>query len=121
MTTKSKLRLVGGDTLPTPARPLGEHGLALWRSVQSEYLIADTGGTEMLLLACQALDRAEGLSADIARDGAVIQTRSGLRDHPALKHELAARAFVARSLQRLGLNFEAVRPVGRPPMQGYTG
>jgi hypothetical protein len=31
-----------------------------------------------------------------------------------LKHELANRAFVVRTLARLGLNFETVKPVGRP-------
>jgi hypothetical protein len=40
---------------------------------------------------------------------------AGPRDHPLLKHELAARSFVVRTLQRLGLNMEAVKPTGRPP------
>jgi hypothetical protein len=80
----------------------------------SEYEIADSGGLEMLLQACAALDRAEALRREIDHDGAVIRTRGTVRDHPALKHELANRAFVVRTLARLGLNFETVKPVGRP-------
>jgi len=82
----------------------------------SEYDIQDSGGLEMLLQACAALDRAESLREQIDQDGEVIRLRSMVRDHPALKHELANRAFVVRTLAKLGLNFEAIRPsVGRPP------
>jgi hypothetical protein len=69
----------------------------------------------MLALACQALDRAEALRREIERDGAVLRVRGTVKDHPALKHELANRAFVVRTLARLGLSFEPLRPsVGRP-------
>jgi hypothetical protein len=113
----AKLKLVKPTpaTWPAPSRALGKHGRSLWNRVQSEYEVQDAGGLEMLLQACAALDRAENLRLEIDRDGEVIRTRSGVKDHPALKHELACRAFVVRTLARLGLNFEAVKPVGRPP------
>ena len=39
---------------------------------------------------------------------------------PALKHELQNRSFVAKALDRMGLNLEVpVRSVGRPPIGGY--
>jgi hypothetical protein len=77
--------------------------------------IQDAGGRELLVLACQQLDRAEALKAQIDQEGEVVQTRNGPRDHPALRHELQARAFVAKTLLRLGLNVEPLRPVpGRP-------
>ena len=77
--------------------------------------IEDYGGIEMLAQACQALDRAEALRREIERDGEVLRLRGTIKDHPALKHELANRAFVVRTLARLGLNFEPVKPsVGRP-------
>ena len=38
----------------------------------------------------------------------------GIRDHPALKHELANRSFVGKTLVRLGLDVEPVRGIGRP-------
>ena len=74
----------------------------------------------MLAQACAGLDRAEALRAQIDADGEVIRGRDGLKDHPALKHELASRAFVVRTLARLGLNFEPLRAgVGRPPPRGW--
>jgi hypothetical protein len=45
--------------------------------------------------------------------------QQSLRDHPGLKHELAARAVVVRTLARLGLDLEAVKPVGRPAAKSY--
>ena len=38
----------------------------------------------------------------------------GITDHPALKHELANRGFVSKTLVRLGLDVEPVRGIGRP-------
>src|SRR5260370_25636669 len=100
---------------PPPPRSMGGHGQSLWNRVMAEYQIEDCGGLEMLAQACQALDRAEALRGEIERDGEVLRVRGTVRDHPALKHELANRAFVVRTLARLGLNFEPVRPsVGRP-------
>jgi hypothetical protein len=37
-----------------------------------------------------------------------------LRDHPLLKHELAARGFITKSLHRLGLDVEPIGRIGRP-------
>ena len=81
----------------------------------TEYDITDGGGREMLAQACAALDRAEECAGYIAQDGAVVHTTAGPKDHPGLKHELANRAFVCRTLQRLGLDVEPVRAIGRPP------
>jgi hypothetical protein len=120
MPEKPSLALIrsGGNT-PEPPRTLGEAGLALWRRVNTEYDISDASGVEMLLLACQSLDRAEGLRSEIDRDGAVLVSRGQIRDNPCLKHELAARAFVVRTLSRLGLSFEPLRSTpGRPSGSG---
>ena len=104
----------GASNSGGPPRKLGEHGLALWRSVMAEYAIQDAGGVEMLCQARQALDRAEALREQIEIDGDVIRSKSMLKDHPGLKHELANRSFVVRTLHRLGLDVEAIKPVGRP-------
>lgn len=98
-----------------PSRKLGKHGGALWKAVMSEYQIIDSGGVEMLTAACQQLDRAENLREQIDRDGEIIRTKAGLREHPGLRHELQGRAFVTRTLARLGLDVEAIKPIGRPP------
>ena len=64
---------------------------------------------------CQAVDLAEALSARIAEDGEIIRTMNGIKAHPAIKDGLAARSFVVRTLQKLGLNFEPLRTApGRP-------
>jgi hypothetical protein len=92
--------------------------MRLWRNVHAEYNIEDVGGVEMLAQAAQALDRAEALASCIARDGEVIYTRGGPKSHPAVKDELACRAFVVRTLQKIGLNMEEVKSVGRPSSIG---
>jgi hypothetical protein len=104
--------------LQKPSRPLGKNGQALWQSIVTEYGIEDAGGVEMLTLACQALDRAEELATAIKEDGAVIRTRGIVKEHPGIKAELANRSFVVRTLQRLGLDVEALKSVGRPPASG---
>jgi hypothetical protein len=96
---------------------LSEHGRRLWDAVNREFVVEDIGSLEALLQACQSLDRAEQLAEQIKHDGVVIVTSNGdLRDHPALKHEVAVRSFTVRTLRGLGLNDEPVRSgVGRPP------
>ncbi len=82
--------------------------------MHSEYGIADAGGVELLAQACAAVDRAEALADCVSRDGVMIYGKYGPKAHPALKEELAARAFVCRTLVRLGINVEAIKPLGRP-------
>jgi hypothetical protein len=102
---------------PDPQRPLGAAGLALWQSVHREYDVSDIGGREMLCLACQSLDRAESLREQIDADGEVLRgPKNQIRANPALRDEIQARAFVVRTLAKLGLSFEPVRSApGRPP------
>jgi hypothetical protein len=117
MVTKTPpLSLVSsGATTTSPPRALRVHGRTLWDAVMSEYQIDDIGGIEVLAQICAAVDRAEDLAAQVNIDGCVIMTKSGPREHPALRAELGCRSFVTRNLQRLGLNIETLKPVGRPP------
>lgn len=69
----------------------------------------------MLLQICLAADRAEEYAQIIAADGPVIRRKNGLKDHPLVRHELAARSFIVRSLAKLGLDISPPRStVGRP-------
>ena len=102
------------STTPQPPRKLGDHGLSLWQSIQSEYRIDDAAGRELLTLICEASDRIAALGAKIDEDGTLIETESGPKVHPAVKEELAHRAFISRTLRQLGLNLEPTRLVGRP-------
>jgi hypothetical protein len=78
----------------------------------------------MLFQIGSAADRAAEYAAAIERDGGpTIRTKTGIRDHPLIRHEIAARSFVVRSLHRLGLDVVAPRTeVGRPAGGGaYRG
>jgi hypothetical protein len=109
-------------SLPKPPSNLGPAGAEFWQSIMSEYDISDAGGQAVLAQAALALDRAERLRAQIDEDGEIIRGRSGPREHPGLRAELGARAFVVRALAKLGLQFEPVRPsAGRPSGPAWRG
>jgi hypothetical protein len=111
MRKKPKLKLVGptvGDPLAPPST-LDKPGSKLWQAIMSEYDIRDAGGLSMLEQACGAADRIAEYGAAIDRDGAVVRTKHGPKEHPLLKHELAARSFVVRTLARLGLDVEPIK------------
>jgi hypothetical protein len=103
-----------------PPGKLGAVGLSLWHDIVSSYEFSDRGSYETLFQACAAADRAERLRELIDKDGEVIRTKTtGLKDHPALRHEIACRSFVCRTLARLGLDLEPLRSgPGRPPGPG---
>jgi hypothetical protein len=115
-----RFTVLSGDGTPSS---LGPAGSAFWRRVQAEYGIHDIGGLQLLDQICGAIDRIESLGAAIAADGPTLRSRGGVvRAHPALQSELQNRAFVARSLERLGISVEPVKPQGHPTRPlGWTG
>jgi hypothetical protein len=114
-TSSTKLAVVA-PTLPEPPCKLGTAGMDLWRGIVSSYEFSDRGSLETLSQACAAADRAAQMARRIDRDGVTLQneTRGGFREHPLIRHELAARAFVVSALARLGLDLEPVKGMGRP-------
>ena len=112
------LAVIGSAPKPSPLEPppsLGEAGAKLWHSIHADYVIDDAGGLAMLAQICAAADRVAEYAVTIARDGPTIRTKVGLKDHPLLRHELAAQSFIVRSLHRLGLDIEPTRhEIGRP-------
>src|SRR5712671_749911 len=110
MPKKPPLKLVSSDpTGASPVRKLGKPGANLWRSITAEYSIDDAGGVEVLTQICEAKDRLAEIAAQISGDGLMLRTKTGVRDNPLLKAELGLRAFIARSLTRLGVNVEALQ------------
>ena len=110
------------SSAPKPPANLGPAGVNLWRSIMAEYDISDAGGQAPLEQAAAAYDRAERLRVEIERDGEIVRGRAGMREHPGLRGELASRSFVCRTLQRLGINLEAVRMAsGRPSGPAWRG
>jgi hypothetical protein len=85
-----------------PAPPYGQRSRASIDSDSAE-------GLEILLQICSAAEYA----AIIDKQGPMINTKHGPREHPLVWHELAARSFVVRSLSKL-----SPQRVGRP---GYGG
>jgi hypothetical protein len=108
------------STASAPPANLGDAGIRFWESITAEYDISDAGGRALLEQCAFGYDRAERLRAQIDRDGEIIHGPNGPREHPGLKAELGARAFVARTLTKLGVNFEPVRMgPGRPSGPGW--
>jgi hypothetical protein len=103
-------------TGPPPPATLGAIGRSLWADIVSAYEFSDRGSYETLAQACAAADRAEACRVQIDKDGELLRTKTGFRDHPLLRHEIANRSFTVRTLARLGLDLEPIRGgPGRPP------
>ena len=114
-TKKPKIKLVSSNvTTAKPASEFGPGGQQLWTNITDEYTIEDAGGVALLRQLCHAQDRVDQLAAQIEIDGPVVYVKGTPRAHPALRDELQGRAFITRTIARLGLNFEPVKPVGRP-------
>jgi|SRR6516165_2809421 hypothetical protein len=113
---KTRLTLVGD--LPQPPQKLGEAGLSLWRRIQAEYQIVDVGSVELLVQACLAADRLAEVGAAIEHTGVSVIVRGVPRENPLLKVELAARAFIVKTLRALGIVDESIQAIGRPA-QGF--
>ena len=110
------LTVIDAAFKPNPAPPsLGKAGSELWQSIHRDYVIEDSAGRQMLLRICETADTLASYDEQIERDGPTIRTASGIREHPLLKHQLAARSFIVRSLHRLNLDVVPARTeVGRP-------
>jgi phage terminase small subunit len=109
------------SSVPKPPKNLGPAGTRLWRAILAEYDIPDAGGLALLEQAAFAYERAERVRAQIDAEGEIVRTERGVREHPGLKIELASRSFVVRTLQRLGINLEAIRPAsGQRPKPSWA-
>jgi hypothetical protein len=118
----ANLKVIGAtpaSAMPAPPCKLGAVGMSLWTDIVRAYEFSDRASYETLAQACAAADRAERCREQIDADGEVIRMKAGPRDHPLLKHEIAARSFVVRTLARLGLDLEPVR--GGPGRPGGGG
>jgi Phage terminase, small subunit len=114
---KPKLKLVESTPLNPAAPPpnLGPAGRNIWQSIIAEYQITNSGGLAILLQIATAYDRQAECAEAIAREGMTIRMKSGLKEHPLLRTELACRSFIVRAVHRLGLDIESVKTQGRPP------
>ena len=82
----------------------GEAGAALWRAVVVDYEL-DSTESEILSLACRALDRAARARAAVERDGEFITGRYGdLKAHPGMLVVRDAESAALRALRSLHLS-----------------
>jgi hypothetical protein len=109
-----------GHLAPPPA-DLGRSGRELWISIIREYECDDSGSQAVLAEACRAADMAASCREQIKKEGLVVQTKSGTRDHPLIKPMLMSQSFMSRTLIRLGA-VDTPQPVlGRPSGRGNLG
>ena len=106
--------------LPPPA-DLGVAGKELWRQITSEFTLESSAEVQQFYEACCMEDRAVKLRKHIDREGEMVEIRGTRRDHPLLKHELGARAFVVRTLANLFPSVAAEKPPRYRSSPGYYG
>src|SRR6516165_10713092 len=98
-----------GAAAAEPPASLGVDGRAFWTRLLAASYFADLSGQEFLAQMASTMDTIALLQDEIDRNGAVLRTRDGYKANPATKDLLAARAFLVRTMLRLGLSYEAVR------------
>src|SRR5262245_29851689 len=103
-------------TTTRPPADLDVAGRQRWSAIVRDHAVRGAGNLAMLHQAAKALDAAEKYAEIVAKDGPVLSSKSGPRDHPLIRHQLAARALACRLLSRLGVVDVAKRAVGRPAL-----
>jgi hypothetical protein len=110
----------GRNPIPPP-EGLGEAGSKLWTDLHHDYVIDEASGLEMLRQICCTADKVAEYSDTIDRDGAILRTKAGVKEHPLIRHVQTGRSFIVRSLHKLGLDIVTPRTeVGRPA-SAYRG
>ena len=96
---------------PAPAH-LSLESRRLWRETVKTYDL-EPRHEAILLVALEAFDRMREAQAAVAKDGAYVVGRFGLKSHPGLSVERDSRLAFLRATRELGLDLEA--PASRPP------
>jgi hypothetical protein len=101
-----------------PRAPAGlkKHGRALWRAIQSEYSVDDSGGVAFLTAACRAEDDIQRMRKALAVEGDTILDRfSQKQAHPLIPAIRGMEQVRRQNLAALALNIEPLskdRPSG---------
>jgi phage terminase small subunit len=93
-------------------RHLSPESRRLWRETVRTYDLEARHET-ILMVALEALDRMREAQAAVAKDGAYIEGRFGMKSHPGLAVERDSRLAFLRATRELGLDLET--PASRPP------
>ena|SRR3990172_9175932 len=105
-----------GKRLPAPPKHLSAAAKRLWRSLTTEFVIADAAGLAILVSGLEAYDRAADARLLLDRDGAFFMDRyKQPRAHPLAAVERDSRAAWMSALKQLNLDCLPARPgPGRP-------
>lgn len=97
---------------------LGKAGKAFWTAVLSEFEL-ENHHLDLLVSACQQLDRAASAAAMIATEGTTTKDRFGqIKTHPSVEIERNAHLTFCRLQRELGLDIEV--PNSRGPSRPGT-
>ncbi len=122
-TNQPKLSILKSPFSPKPKPPkhLSSASKRWFRSVVDEWEMSPTD-VKVLVLACQALDRAEAARQTLATEGEFYrdEIKDVIRAHPAVLVARDMTTLAARLIKDLRLDMPAVRPVGRPGGPGPT-
>jgi len=102
---------------PPRAPPgLGKPGRKLWREIQRQYAIEDSGGLAHLTSTCQAADDLARMRGVVERDGDTLLDRFGqVIGHPLLLAIARTESVKRLALAALCLDVEPLKDrVGRP-------
>jgi hypothetical protein len=118
-TSKPPLAIVESPPVapPAPPRTVGPTGQDLWARVQAEFGISDVGSVELLAQACEAADLVQEVASAL-REGKTLQTKTGLRAHPALP---AATCTSRNSCGTMGLSILPMNATRSREVQALTG
>lgn len=101
------------STKPTAPAYLSPKSKAWFNTIASDYEL-ESHHLRLLEAACLSWDRSEEARKRIEKDGAYLVNDKGiLKNHPALKDELAYRTLFIRTIREMGLDNPA--PATRPP------
>jgi hypothetical protein len=102
---------------PKIPEELGTAGRRLWKAIQDEFEILDSGGLAYLLSAARAEDDIQRMRQTLAREGDVSPTDRS-RAHPLHAAIRGAETVRRQSLRALNLDIGPMRTTGpgRPPL-----
>jgi phage terminase small subunit len=92
-----------GSDRPSPPKHLSVASRRLWREIVADYDLPPHA-LALLTAALEAKGRMDEARATVARDGAYVAGRFGLRAHPALAVERDSRIAFARLIREVGLD-----------------
>jgi P27 family predicted phage terminase small subunit len=94
---------------------LSQEARQWWRKVMSQYDM-DSAGIMLLTQALETLCRLREIQAQIEKEGLVVVNAQGQsKANPLLKAENDCKTCLLRYWKSLGLDFNPIGSVGRPP------